>query len=61
LNDVDDRDLPDFADARLRVLEAPFQNFYARYATYRVALNSWRQGRVTVAVAQADASADRER
>jgi len=41
--DVASADLPAFAAARMQVLEAPFQNFYARYAAYRVAMTAWQQ------------------
>lgn len=44
--------LPVYAQARLAQIEAPFLNFYARYAAYRVALNDWRdQGRPGIALA----------
>ena len=44
--------MPAYAQARLAQIEAPFLNFYARYAAYRVALNGWRdQGSQGIALA----------
>jgi hypothetical protein len=49
--DIRDEDMADFAAARMRALEAPFLNFYARYAAYRVAVADWRARATRVALA----------
>lgn len=41
---IDAADLPGFAVAAMLALEAPFQDFYERYAAYRDALAAWRNG-----------------